>query len=58
MAVRAKGDEVLLCVITHPAAKFPVVDLQVPGRPTHLTSPAISLENPFMKKLILFWVEF
>jgi len=58
MTVDAKGDEVFSRVIPQPAAKCSVVNLQVFEGPTHLASPAISLQDLFVKKLILFQIEF
>jgi hypothetical protein len=43
MAVDTHGDEVLCSVVPQPAAKFPVMDLQVSNGPAQLTSPSIPL---------------
>jgi len=58
MTVYAKGDEVLCRVVPQPAAKFPVMDLQVSQRPTYLASPSIPQEDLFVKALILLRIEF
>jgi len=53
MAVDAQGDEVLCTVVPQPAAEFPVMDLQVSGRPAPLTTPSVSLQNLFAESLVL-----
>jgi len=43
MAVGAQGDEVFCRVVSQPAAKFAVMDLQVSKRPARLAAPSVSL---------------
>jgi len=58
MTIDAQSDEVLCAVVPQPAAKFLVMDLQVSERPTHLASPAVSLEDFLAKKAIILRIEF
>jgi hypothetical protein len=57
MAISTQSDQVLWSVIPQSAAKFPMVGLQVSGRPTHLTSPSIPLKDFFAKQTILVCIE-
>ena len=57
MAVDAQGDEVLCRVVSQPAARFPVMDLQVSERPAQLRSPPVSLQDLFAKSSIVFRVD-
>jgi hypothetical protein len=57
MAVDAQGDEVLCRVVSQPAAKFPVMDLQVSRRPAPLTTPSVSFENLFAESSIPYGVK-
>jgi len=58
MTIDAKADEIFPRIVPQLAAKFLVVDLQVSGSPTYLTTPAIPLQDLFVKKAILLRIEF
>jgi len=58
MAVDAEGDKVFSRVVPQPAAKCSVVNLEVFEGPADLASPAIPLQDLFVKTLIVSRIEF
>jgi len=57
MAGGAQGDEVLCRVVSQPAAKCSVMDLEVSKRPAQLTTPSVSLYDLLAESSVVFGVE-
>ena len=52
MAFSAERDEVVLCVVTQCTSVFQVVNVEILGEPTYLTSPTIALKHLPAKPLV------
>ena len=57
VAISAERDQIFVCVVTQPASRANVVDLEMIGTAAVLASPAVTLQHFDAEFAIRIWVE-
>ena len=57
VAIGAERDQIFVCVVTQPASRANVVDLETIGTPAALASPAVTFQHLGAEFAIRIWAE-
>jgi hypothetical protein len=57
MAISAERDQIFVCVVTQPASRANVMDLEMIGGPAVLAPPAVALQHFGVELSIRIWFQ-